>query len=54
MDSKDGNKKKMLTKVRTFEVEVDNVEDDDTKQSSFAPSTGSNFKFKPLFFKPNK
>lgn len=46
-------KRKPMTKVRTVEIEVNNVDDDETKQSSFAPSCQSNFIFKPKFYKPN-
>lgn len=43
-----------MTKVRTVEIEVNNVDEDETKQSSFAPSSYSNFMFKPKFYKPSQ
>lgn len=48
------NKRKRMTKIKTVEIEVNNVDDDETKQSScFAPSNESQFQFKPKFYKPS-
>lgn len=49
--------KKPVTKAKTIDIEVSNVDGDDTTKSStesFVPSSQSNFVFKPKFYKPNQ